>query len=354
MHFKHLVPFLLIASGIFWAQTCRNSVEPLLIQNQPDTTSHNITWHLYQLGDGASSILYDCVVFNDTLAYAVGEINKKDSAGNWLNPPYNLAKWDGQQWSLETVLYPYQGQQFFAPLHSILAFSPDDFWVGSNQPMHWNGSIWQTYDLPATIWNGWINRIWGHLSTEIYIVGNAGSFAHYSGSWSKIASSTSLDIQDIYGATDANTGQEQILAVGTRNTPLDRVILSIQGNVVTQVSSTPIQGEIFGLWFTPNNHYYVVGDGIFEKRQLSDNTWNNDQLAITKYATTKICANGLNDVFVVGAFGECLHWNGSSWLSYLKETGLANGSYNRVVSKGNLIVAVGYNSPYAVVAIGKR
>jgi hypothetical protein len=63
--------------------------------------------------------------------------------------------------------------------------------------------------------------------------------------------------------------------------------------------------------------------------------------------------NGLNDVMVVGAYGEVLHWNGVSWRSYRDITGL-NGSYTSVAVDGNFVIAVGQNDTQAVVAIGRR
>ncbi|MDI6804173.1 MAG: hypothetical protein QME58_10045, partial [Bacteroidota bacterium] len=54
-----------------------------------DTTSHNFNFEVFYLGDGNSSVLYDVAVLSDTLAYAVGEIYKRDSAGNFETEPYN-------------------------------------------------------------------------------------------------------------------------------------------------------------------------------------------------------------------------------------------------------------------------
>jgi len=58
-----------------------------------DTTSHNFTWQIDTLGATAST-LYDVVIINDTLAYAVGEMYLRDSTGQ-INPQaYNMAKWN--------------------------------------------------------------------------------------------------------------------------------------------------------------------------------------------------------------------------------------------------------------------
>jgi len=82
------------------------------------------------------------------------------------------------------------------------------------------------------------------------------------------------------------------------------------------------------VWFRPNRKYYAVGSGIYQKYNLTDAVWKDDSLGrITNYHVNKIRANDINDVFVVGAFGEVLHFNGVRWKSYLSELGVLSGSY---------------------------
>jgi hypothetical protein len=308
-----------------------------------DTTSHSFSFTTTSLGDGTGSCtLYDVAIINDTLAYAVGDIYQASTE-------YNAAQWNGKAWQIQTILYPYQGQLFYAPLHSILVYNANDFWVGSNQPMHWNGVSWQTFNLPASIWNGWINKMWGNSSSDLYCVGSSGSIAFYNGStWTKIESGTSLDMLDIHGAGN------EILAVASDNNPLGEAIISISGNSAAQIPSNPLeQHQLYGVWFVPNRHYYVVGDGIYEKHLVPDNVWKNGPLDITHYGTTKINGNGINDVIVVGAFGEFLHFNGVSWKSYQAQTGIG-GPYAGLAVHGNIVIAVGEANGLAVITIARR
>ncbi len=108
------------------------------------------------------------------------------------------------------------------------------------------------------------------------------------------------------------------------------------------------------MWFVPKRHYYLVGDGIYEKNLISEDSWKNGPLDITHYGTTGIRGNGLNDIFVAGAFGEFLHYNGVSWKSYINELGEFNGSYGGVSVKNNLVITVGYEGPQAKILMGKR
>ncbi|MFZ2322252.1 MAG: hypothetical protein WAV89_01005 [Ignavibacteriaceae bacterium] len=59
-------------------------------------------------------------------------------------------------------------------------------------------------------------------------------------------------------------------------------------------------------------------------------------------------------MFVVGAFGEVLHFNGVTWRSYIEETGTNSGGYFSVSLVNNTMTAVGYENQSAVVIIGKR
>ncbi len=168
---------------------------------------------------------------------------------------------------------------------------------------------------------------------------------------------TTLNMYDIYGAYNASSKQWEILAVASQNLPAGHAIFSINGNTATQISSNPIDEveEYFGVWFMPCEQYYVIGDGIYRKNLLSDTAWRNNPLDITHYATTKIRGNAVNDVIVGGSYGELLHYNGSTWKSFISEVGLgSNGVYGSVAIKNNLVIAVGENNPLAAIAIGRR
>ena len=163
------------------------------------------------------------------------------------------------------------------------------------------------------------------------------------------------------GATDPKTGEEEILAVaGEPTVSFDRAILSIEGMTVNKISDTPISYDLFSVWFVPEKHYYVAGDGIYEKDLLSDSLWTDSVQQITTYYTTCVRGNGVNDVFIAGAFGELLHWDGASWKSFKDQTSLSNGSYSGVAVHGNLVIAVGGNlaagdiDSKAVVTMGRR
>jgi hypothetical protein len=320
--------------------------------NGNDTTSNNFTFQTFAFGGNAGScVLSDVAIISPTDIWAVGAVYL-DSASGAPDPfPYNAAHWDGQNWNLQKVPYIYQSQPFYHPIQAVFALSSNDIWFGGNGLEHWDGNQFSNVDEVNPFWSGnLMQRIWASSDNNIYIVGSGGIAVHYTnGSWTKIATGTSLAFNDIYGSGG------QILAVCSQNYPFGEGIFTIAGNIATNIASYPPgDHELFGVWFVPNQQYYIVGDGIYQKNLLSDNAWMNSPLDFTRYTSSDVRGNGINDVFVVGASGEFLHWNGVSWKSFIAQTGLANGSYARVAVKGDLVVAVGYNSPQAVITMGTR
>ncbi len=334
---------------------------PLTITTM-DTTSHNFTWQIDTLGDGDASALYDVAIINDTLAYAVGEIYKKDSTGQFETTPYNAAKWNGTKWELMRIKFRLDyGTSIvytYTTISAIFAFTPNDIWF-----CHYVGGVtrykdgnWVMMEFPLFDGPGGANKIWGVSSSNLYFVGSNGRITHYNGStWQKLQSGTTLNIYDIWGAYNSKKAGHEILAVATNlTTTRERKILSINGTSVTTISDNPITRELTGLWFIPNRHYYVVGEGIFEKHILSDTSWKDNGFDISNYYTTKITGNDINDVFIVGSFGECLHFNGVSWKSFREGYTAINGSYGDTKTRGKLVITVGYVNNKACALIGKR
>jgi len=319
-----------------------------------DTTSHDFRWEIYTLGDGTgSSCLYDVAIINDTLAYAVGEIYQDYNKDYQI---YNAAKWNGRKWELMRI--PFIGSCSavdYPPLKAIWAFSSTNILVTNGGSIVTYDGVNGTMDCRMnSLLTGAINKIWATSPSDVYIVGNNGLIAHYDGSrWRRIESGTELQFLDIFGATDPKTGDQQILAVCTQNYPGNRGIYSIKGNTAIQISSYPIQWELFSVWFVPNRHYYVVGGAYYEKRMLTDYQWKKFYPP-TRYAASSIRGNKINDVVIVGAYGECMHWNGIGWRSYQNVTGLGNGSYASIAIKNNLLIAVGENNARAITLIGRR
>ncbi|MBU1677708.1 MAG: glucosyl transferase, partial [Bacteroidetes bacterium] len=197
--------------------------------------------------------------------------------------------------------------------------------------------------------------IWGTSSKDFYVVGNNGNIAHYDGSpsgtgWKKIESGTTLPIRDLFGARDNRSGEYEILCVADSYGSLEgSKVLSIKNNIVRELWN---DGRPFGLdaiWFVPGRRYIVVGDGLWEARSPEGSWVLSSNLPMLH--KTSIDANGLNDIFVCGAFWLLAHNNGVSWQTYFP---FESGSFTAVVLKGNMVIAVGGADNKALVLIGRR
>ena len=319
-----------------------------------DTTSQSFSWEKLTFGD-YSSRLFDVAIIDENNIWAVGEIHtdetgKFDSNGVWVQP-YNAVHWDGNTWELKRIA------DSGYPRNVVYAFGENNVWFDGT--IHWDGVKYSVHRngfplLPNG--DGWrINSMWGSSSDNLYIVGNDGNIAHYNGrEWIKIKSKTELNINDIYGSYNSSNDTFEIIAVASNELEgYEKAIIKIIGSEVTSLSNTPIKEVLSSVWFLPNEIYYVAGSGIYQKNNLGNQSWKNNPLDITKYYIYKIRGNSANDVVGVGGFGEIIHFNGKRWHSFFDETSI-NGNYSSVDIKDNIIVAVGQDQPFGVIAIGKR
>ncbi len=349
--------FVLFILFSFCALTCKKNPVAPSSPTGSDTTSHAFTFQTFTFGNAGGSILNDVAIINDTVVYAVGGIYLADSAGQYDPEPYNLAIWSGNSWTTQKVPYNYQGQPFYHPIQCIYGFAPKDIWLAGNGVQHWDGVQFNEVDLPLSLWGqNLINKIWGANSTNLYVVGNGGSIAHYDGSsWTKIESGTNLPINDIWGVQNS-AGQWEILAIASNPDSTANMILQIHpDNSVSQLSTNGLLPFAKGIWFVPETKYYVVGSGVGQKSSLSDPSWSvYPSGVVTSYASGGVRGNGTNDVFVAGSFFELVHYNGSTWHNYKDAIPYTAGALGRIAVKGNLMVTVGLSGQNAVAIIGKR
>ena len=316
-----------------------------------DTTSHSFTWQMFTFGgEIGSSVLNDVAIIDENDIWAVGKIYIADTSSLGYTK-YNAVHWDGQNWELKRILYATS----FNPIYAIFAFDSDDIWFGIGSMIHWNGTAYRSITT-APAFPSLVNKIWGTSSNDLYIVGNSGNIAHYNGQiWSRIESGTELNINDIWGDYNQMTQQWEILAVASNIFGgFEKEVVKIDETDAQILNKDGIEETLRSVWFESNRKYYVVGSGTYEKNHLYEEFWKGNPLDITIYFENRIRGNNINDVYVVGAFGEFLHFNGVRWKSYLSELGIISGSYLSVDIKNNLVIAVGYETPQAKIIIGQR
>jgi len=325
-----------------------------------DTTSHERTWQLFKFGEHSHSVLYDVAIIDENNIWAVGEIYLLDSLGNQDPKLYNIAKWNGQAWQFERVYYNYQGSNFLAHFESIFAFTINDVWVGSNQPMHWAGNIWEKWDLLGDVWEGWINKNWGNCNTDFYIVGNTGNVASFkSNKWTSMESGTEVDLLDIFGSEDGT-----LWTCGYRSTDGISTLLRNNGAGWQTIYEGPgsVQsngyyiGPLSGVWGTDDKRIYLMNwNGIYIQPNSSELFYEKE---LARFSSSGYGIDGTDDnnIFVCGV-GFVGHWNGATYIEY-SELYQQNRRLLSVDVKGNTVCAVGrdYNGfiySEAVIALSK-
>jgi hypothetical protein len=323
-----------------------------------DTTSHEISWRLDTLSEWGG-VLHDVALIDENNIWVVGEIFLSDSIGLPDPSRYGLGQWDGSRWNFSRI---YWNCRLYDPTCSgdtllnaqafaVFAFSSSDIWISAGSMHHFDGSSWREYgNLPLYS----VNKIWGSESSNVYAIGLDGLIAHFNGSgWAQLQSGTTLDVQDIYGATDLETGEQEILCVASEGN--DRLLLSIDGTTVTPVPDEGLAADIDGVWFGPGRYYYVVGDGIHERKAFGAPDWSvYPPGVITTYHSAAINGTDINDVFVVGSFMEMVHFNGVGWKNYRDEIPLTSGALVEIAVSEGLVVAVGLQGQDAIVLFGTR
>ncbi len=318
-----------------------------------NTPSHNFTWQTFTFGGiGGSSSLYDVAIIDENNIWTVGEIYA-DTTGL----PFNAVHWDGSNWELKRISVDYNGNNITPPLYGIFAFSANDIWLSSGVPVHGDGTNWTQYhlfDMGVLGKNdGYLTKIWGNSSNDLYYVGTLGTIAHYqNGVWRKVESGTDLPINDIWGIN--YNVQSKLLAIASDKYQIkDKKILSISSNNVTEISNAGLPWSLGCTWFSNRFKSYVGGDGLYVKYD-EKNYWNG--IPSPPYYTFSIRGNRLNDIVVCGGLGYIGHFNGVSWINYLGN-GLNEfaGNYYKISIKGNKMCAVGATADgYAVTLIGTR
>ncbi len=355
---KFYILFLLVVVILIFSQfSCKSPTAPKG-SSPPDTTSQNFTWQKYYFGVGGYTLLNDIAIVSDSDIWAVGSIYLNDSTGKPETAPHNVVHWDGNNWVLKRIKTNACGGVVYPPIQAIAAFSSNDILFAhiDGSISHYNGIEFTNDCSLITQLNGSANKIWGKSSNDFYVVSGNGFIAHYqNSSWQKIESGTDMNISDIWGAINPQTGKEEILAVASYpDTSAQRNIFQINGNSESEISSKGINWDLHSVWFKPQSHYFVAGTGIYDKHLLSDSSWSSQYYNVSNYYINCIRGNDVNDIVAVGSLGEVIHYNGMRWKSFRDETGLVNGEYLSVAIKGNEIVAVGYDGQRAVILVGKR
>lgn len=348
---------------LFTGINCKKNPVSPPVNNGADTTSHNYAWQTFILGDGNSSVLYDAVIINDTLIYAVGDIFLKDSTGQDYQQPYNIVKWNGKGWSLMRVpfnLFSYDctfSGTYYGGALTIYNFDTNNQIITDGADfINWNETSYYHYSCAMSLIKGSIQKIWMEDKNNIYAVGLNGTLIYYlNGAWQPIDLGTTANIFDLWGTEDNKTG-ETIAYVPVSDLNNDNGIKKIFKLNGTQVDSIQWNTgkNVMSVWGTPDGStLYAAGDGLFENKGKG---WDTIPFDIgTRFFEIK--GDASNNIFVRGIrivppLNEVVaHYNGSSWHEYPELSGFYNYG---IAVKGKTVIIVGENGNQAVAVIGRR
>ena len=321
-----------------------------------DTTSDNFNWQIYAFGNPnyGSSTLFDVSVVNENNIWAVGEIHN-DTTGLL----YNAAHWGGSSWELKRISVQYHGNLITPPLYGVYAFSATDIWFSSGVPIYGDGTNWTQYHLfDMGILgqdDGYLTKIWGTSSSNIYYVGTLGTIVHYqNGTWSKIESGTTTNINDIWGYYNTSSNRGSVLCVASNIFHQGEYrLLAVSGSVAHDTLNWSYTDWLKGVWF--KNQYspvYICGSGV---KMYKNNNWS--LINLPNYFTEAIRGENTNNIYVVGDFGVVAHFNGMRWKTIDELFGI--GKFLGLSVKDNTVAICGYSASggivgSSIVIIGKK
>jgi len=306
-----------------------------------DTTSHNFTWQIDTLGDGASSSLRDVFIVNDTCVWAVGEIHVKDSSGNWDPNLYNVARWDGRRWTYSVGAS--------VTINAVFAFSATDVWAGTSAPYHFDGTTWQGYNVTG-LFNGYVTKIWGTSSSNVYMVGTNGAIMHFDGtSWERMDSGTDVDLLDVWGSPDGSV----VWACGYYQSRYGTYLLRNDGSgwkIVYdgtahefEIHSDSLSGAYSSV-YTPAKGRIIEASsaGVYFALGTTHGEGQRSSFTSTYFPgfPNRLRGNGSNDLLIAGYYDMIAHYNGITW-RYFSEFSQQDQHLYSVDQKGDFTVAVG-------------
>jgi hypothetical protein len=194
----------------------------------------------------------------------------------------------------------------------IWGISPSDIWVADYVVSHWDGVRWQDFrgDSGTYPETRKIRSIWGRAANDVYFAGDKGHLVHWDGvRFTKLSAGTTDNLMDIWGDGD------RILALARSDTTCRRFFIEVSPSGGTVLADTAnLRCNLESLWFGKGSPLYVVGAGIFVRR---DTGWQQLPAAVDQFKYSNVISGlATNDVFVGSEFGIVSHFNGITWAHY--------------------------------------
>lgn len=324
-----------------------------------DSTSHLFRWEIDTLGDGANSHLNDVVVIHDTLVYAVGEIHKRDSTGQFEPEAYNVARWNGAGWKLlkiATPVYNYDcsiAGYSATNLNAIFAFSSGQVLLNATTLLKGDSIRFLPCIPPDIVLRGGeITKTWGTSEDDFYAVGRNGLILHFDhGNWLWMDSGTDVDLLDVWGSPDDNTvwtcgyyhSRQGTLLLRHARASSTWEIAYDGGAAETNIREDSLSGAFASVFVPTGRRLYIASNaGMYKATPTTHGEAERLSFTPTFFPgfPNRLRGNGVNDVTIVGYYTMLAHYNGMTWF-YFDQFVNANEHFYSVSQHEALTVAVG-------------
>ncbi len=189
--------------------------------------------------------------------------------------------------------------------HSTAVFAVSE----AGEILRYDGFRWSKMN-PYKTYPG-LRAVWGRGANDVFIVGEGGIILHYDGNeagrWVRMQSEVDVDLNGVWGA-----GTDDVYAVGD-----DGTILHYDGN--EQLLWTKMKTSLAGLalrdvWVDSTHEVFVVGDSgmILRHDGRAASEWEFVDSG-TVADLRDIWGDGINGVYVAGLDGRLLYYDGIQW-----------------------------------------
>lgn len=212
-------------------------------------------------------------------------------------------------------------------LFSVWSSGPDDVWavggeLGQPLVLHFDGNGWSRNEPPVSQQLWWVH---GFPGGPVFVCGDGGALARWDGaSWTVLDSG--LPGTTLYGIWGA--APDDVWAVGGTFEQAPQGVEKL-GDVITHFDGTrwstvavdalqmrpaSAQKNLFKVWGASARDVFVVGAGGLALH-YDGTAWRSVPTPIPGEPLFTVFGRSASDVFAVGGFGAgaLLHWDGTAW-----------------------------------------